>query len=155
EQQLIIEGVLEECKPKTLDPKLIIENQDQDEIEQLLETFKQSQVNVPLIDTLLYMPNHIKDLGEVVRNKRKLEKFEIITLSEECFVILQNKLLKKLKDLRSFTIPCTIGSLTINDTLADLGASINVMLYSMFKKLKMGTPQPTRMSIQLVDRTIR
>src|SRR5262249_16054392 len=69
--------------------------------------------------------------------------------------ILQNKLPKKLKDLGCFTIPCTIGSLTINDALADLGASINVMLYSMFKKLEMGTPRPTGMFIQLADRTIR
>src|SRR5262249_27074268 len=120
----------------------------------MLETFKQLQANVPLIDALLYMPNHIKDLGKVVCNKRKLEEFEIITLSEKCSAILQNKLPKKLKDPGSFTIPCTIGSLTINDALANLGASINVMPYSMFKKLEMGAPRPTKMSIQLANRTI-
>src|SRR5262249_42778624 len=48
-----------------------------------------------------------------------------------------------------------IGSLTINDALADLGASINVMPYSIFKKLGMREPRLTRMSIQLADRTIR
>src|SRR5262249_45905810 len=98
EQQLIIEGALEERKQEILDPKSVVEDQDKDEIEQLLETFKQLQVNVPLIDAFLYMPSHIKDLGEVVRNKRKLEESEIITLNEECSAILQNKLPKKLKD---------------------------------------------------------
>ena len=39
--------------------------------------------------------------------------------------------------------------------LADLGASINLMPYKMFKQLGLGEPKPTRMSIQLADRTIR
>lgn len=39
--------------------------------------------------------------------------------------------------------------------MADLGASINVMPYKMFKQLGLGKSKQTRMSIQLADKTIR
>ncbi|XP_048228273.1 uncharacterized protein LOC125369544 [Ricinus communis] len=67
----------------------------------------------------------------------------------------ENKLPEKRHDLGSFVIPCVIGNLSINDTLADLGARINVMSYSLFVKLGLGETRPTRMSIQLADRSIK
>ncbi|KAK5836085.1 hypothetical protein PVK06_011834 [Gossypium arboreum] len=76
-------------------------------------------------------------------------------LNEECSAILQNKLPTKLKDPGSFTIPCLIGSLNVDKALADLGASINLMPYKIFKQLGLGEPKPTRMSIQLADRSVK
>ncbi|KAG8472921.1 hypothetical protein CXB51_035043 [Gossypium anomalum] len=64
------------------------------------------------------------------------------------------ELFNKLKDPGSFTIPCLIGSLDVNHTLADLEASINIMPYKMFKQLGLRRPKQTRMSIQLA-KTIR
>ena len=58
-------------------------------------------------------------------------------------------------DPGSFTIPCLIGNLTVSNALADLGASINLMPYSIFAKLNLGEPSPTRMSIQLADRSVK
>src|SRR5262249_33264936 len=69
--------------------------------------------------------------------------------------ILQHKLPPKLEDPENFTIPCTIGSLTIEDALADLGANINVLPYKRFKKPGIGELKPTQMAIRLADRTIR
>ncbi|KAA3488571.1 bromodomain-containing protein [Gossypium australe] len=69
--------------------------------------------------------------------------------------MLQNRLPQKLKDPGSFTIPCLIGSLTIDNALADLGASINVMPYKLLKQLGLEKTKQTRMSIQLADKTIR
>ncbi|XP_027337355.1 uncharacterized protein LOC113851067 [Abrus precatorius] len=62
---------------------------------------------------------------------------------------------KKLKDPGSFTLPCLIGRLIVDRALADLGASINLMPYYVFKKLGLGESRPTRMSIQLADRPIK
>ena len=76
-------------------------------------------------------------------------------LNAVCSAILKNELPNKLKDPGSFTIPCLIGSLSVNNALADLGASINVMPYKMFKRLGLGKPKQTRMSIQLDDKTVR
>ncbi|GKD37832.1 hypothetical protein Tco_1258039 [Tanacetum coccineum] len=56
------------------------------------------------------------------------------------------------KDLGSFTIPCDIGQLHIDNALADLGASIILMPYTMYKKLGLGEPKATRMSLALADR---
>ena len=54
-------------------------------------------------------------------------------LNAVCSAKLQNKLANKLKDPGSFTIPCLIGSLNVNNALADLRTSINVMPDKMFK----------------------
>ncbi|KAA3460931.1 F-box/LRR-repeat protein 13-like [Gossypium australe] len=88
------------------------------------------------------MPNFVKFLKELLVNKRKLYDSLYVELNAVCSAILQNKLPNKLKDLGSFTIHCLIGSLNINNALADLGASL-------------GKPKQTKMSIQLADRTIR
>ncbi|XP_063937065.1 uncharacterized protein LOC135147718 [Daucus carota subsp. sativus] len=83
-----------------------------------------------------------------------LEELETVALTEECSAVLQQKLPPKLKDPGSFTIPCTIGKLSFDKCLCDLGASINLMPLSVFKKLGLPEPKPTNMSLQLADRSI-
>ena len=68
---------------------------------------------------------------------------------------MQNKLPKKLKDLGSFTLPYLIGSLLVEKALMNLVASVNLMPYKLFKKLGLREPKPTRMSIQLADKSLR
>nr|GEU86568.1 hypothetical protein [Tanacetum cinerariifolium]GEW75568.1 hypothetical protein [Tanacetum cinerariifolium] len=67
-----------------------------------------------------------------------------------CSLVKQNP--SKEKDPGSFTIPCEIGCLHIDNALADLGASINLMSYTMYEKLVLGEPKPKRMSMELADR---
>ena len=86
--------------------------------------------------------------------KRKLGDYETVALSEECSAILQNKLPLKLKDPGSFTIPCAIGNAVFERALCDLGASINLMPWSIFKKLKLGEARPTTVTLQLEDRSL-
>ncbi|GJW52731.1 putative nucleotidyltransferase, ribonuclease H [Tanacetum coccineum] len=76
-------------------------------------------------------------------------------MNERCSAVLLNKLPSKEKDPGSFTIPCDIGQLHIDNALADLGASIRLMPYTMYKKLGLGEPKATRMSLELVDRSIQ
>ncbi|XP_076926429.1 uncharacterized protein LOC143589595 [Bidens hawaiensis] len=71
--------------------------------------------------------------ANVLTNKRKLEELSHVTLNEECSAILQNKLPEKMTDPGSFTIPCLIGSLSVSNALANLGASINLMPYSVLQ----------------------
>ncbi|XP_027347948.1 uncharacterized protein LOC113859344 [Abrus precatorius] len=92
-------------------------------------------------------------MKDLLSKKRKLK--EDVTIAQECSVILQQKLPSKLKDPRSFTIPCTIGNVTIGKALCDLGASINLMLLSILKKLRVGEVKNTRMALQLADRSIK
>ncbi|XP_019051983.1 PREDICTED: uncharacterized protein LOC109114184 [Nelumbo nucifera] len=79
----------------------------------------------------------------------------MVKLNEECSAILQNKLPPKLKDPGSFSIPCTIGDTEFKKALCDLGASINLMTYSIFEKLGLHELTPTTITLQLADRSIK
>ncbi|XP_024029937.1 uncharacterized protein LOC112094091 [Morus notabilis] len=103
-----------------------------------LEIFKKIHINIPFVDALEQMPNYVKFMNDVMAKKRRLEDFETVKLTEECSAILQRKLPQKLKDPGSFTIPCTIGDSHFEKALCDLGASINLMPLSVFRKLGLG-----------------
>ncbi|GJR33531.1 retrovirus-related pol polyprotein from transposon TNT 1-94 [Tanacetum coccineum] len=60
----------------------------------------------------------------------------------------------KKKDPGSFVLPCVIGNTTVSNALANLGASISVMPFSMFKRLALGNPIPVNMIIEMADRSM-
>ena len=100
-----------------------------------LEVFKKLHINIPFTDGLEQMPSYVKFMKEILSKKRRLSDFETVNLSEECSAILQRKLPQKLKDPDSFTIPCTIGNSIFEKALCDMGASINFMSLSIFRRL--------------------
>ena len=61
----------------------------------------------------------------------------------------------KLKDLGSFTIPCKIGNSIFERALCDLGASINLMPLSIFRRLGLGEAKPTTVILQSIDRSLK
>ena len=69
-------------------------------------------------------------------------------------VVIQKILPPKHKDPGSVTIPCSIGEVTVGKALIDLGASINLMPLSMCRRLGLLEIMPTRMTLQLVVRSI-
>lgn len=71
--------------------------------------FKKLHINIPFAEALEQMPSYVKFMKEILSKKRKLGDYEMVALTEECSAVLQKKLPPKLKDLGSFTIPCTIG----------------------------------------------
>lgn len=119
-----------------------------------LEIFKKIHINIPFADALEQMPNYAKFMKDVMSKKRKLEEYETVKLTEKCSAILQKKLPQKRKDPGSFTIPCTIGGSSFDKALCDLGASINLMPLSIFKKLGLGEVKPTTVTLQLADRSL-
>ncbi|KAL0446152.1 UNVERIFIED_CONTAM: hypothetical protein Slati_1743100 [Sesamum latifolium] len=94
-------------------------------------------------------------LKEVLSTKRKWEGGETVKLNQEYSAILQNKLPPKLKDPGSFSIPCTIENINFDKVLCDLGASVNLMPYSIFEKLGMHELTPSIIILQLTDRSIK
>ncbi|XP_037491001.1 uncharacterized protein LOC119369065 [Jatropha curcas] len=93
--------------------------------------------------------SYAKFLKDILSKKWKIDDQGTVMLAEEWSAIIQNKLPPKLKDPGSFSIPCNIGNLDFEKSLADLGASINLMSYEVFKMLGMGELKPTRMSLPL------
>ncbi|GKB54054.1 reverse transcriptase domain-containing protein [Tanacetum coccineum] len=112
------------------------------------------RINVPLVDVLAEMPNYGKFLKELISNKHKIEQISAAFLSNESSTILQNKVPPKLGDPRSFLIPCNFKTFSCN-ALADLGASINLMPYSLYAKLSLETLKPTKMTVRLADRSVQ
>ncbi|KAK6119641.1 hypothetical protein DH2020_046618 [Rehmannia glutinosa] len=100
------------------------------------------------------MPNYAKFLKEVMSEKQKWAEIEIVNLTEECSAIIQRKLPQNLKDLGSFTIPCTIGGNFFDNALCDLGAGINLMPLSIFMKLRLGEVKLSTVTLQLADRSL-
>lgn len=120
-----------------------------------LEVFKKLHINISFADVLVQMPSYAKFMKDILSSKRKLEEHETLMLTEEYSAILQKKLPPKIKDPGSFTIPCTIGDLNFSKALCDLGASINLMPLSIFRKLGLGEAKATTVSLQLADRSIK
>ncbi|GJS27952.1 reverse transcriptase domain-containing protein [Tanacetum coccineum] len=91
------------------------------------------------------MPNYGKFLKELVSNKHKLEQISPAFLSDESSAMIQQKVPPKLEDPGSFLIPCTFSKTFSCNALADLGASVNLMPYSLYAKLSLETLKPTKM----------
>ncbi|GJY33824.1 hypothetical protein Tco_0418293 [Tanacetum coccineum] len=97
------------------------------------------------------MPKYAKFMKDLLT--RRGNEASKITLNERCSEVVLNKIPLKEKDPRSFTIPCVIGQSGINKALADLGASISLMPYSIFLRLNLGELKPTRMCIELANKS--
>ena len=93
----------------------------------------------------------IKDL---VTKKRSVT-FEDDDRMQYCSAIATRSLVQKKEDAGVFTIPCTVGSLHFVKALCDLGANINLMPLSIYKKLGLGDRKPTVMRLLMADRTVK
>ncbi|CAN6583244.1 unnamed protein product [Malus baccata var. baccata] len=122
---------------------------------EILDTFWKVQVNLPLLDAIKQVPKYAKFLKELCTNKRRFNDQETVALSEEVSAVLQRKLPPKLEDAGSFTIPCVIGDKEFRRALCDLGASINLMPYSVYESLNLGDLKETKVVIQLADHSNR
>lgn len=142
-------------KPTAPYPGRLLQNKIDHQYDKFIELIKQLKVNLPFIEILQSMPKYVKFLKNIMANKIKLEELSQVSLSEECSAILQNKLPVKMDDPSSFIIPCSIGDLSIKNAVADLGASVNLMPYSIFKQLDLGELKPTHMYIQLANKSTK
>ena len=80
-------------------------------------------------------------------NKRKLEEYKTIALTNKSNAVIQNKLPPKLKDLGSFFIACTIGDVDLFRTLCDLGVSVSLMPLFVRRMYGLKELKPTTISL--------
>ncbi|XP_052299834.1 uncharacterized protein LOC107178669 [Citrus sinensis] len=88
----------------------------------------------------------------ILARKRRLGEFETVALTQKISHMLQSKIPTKVKDPRSFTIHCSIGTRYTGRALCDLGASMNLMPLSVFKQLGVEESRPTIVTLQLANR---
>ncbi|XP_016178339.1 uncharacterized protein LOC107620727 [Arachis ipaensis] len=80
---------------------------------------------------------------------------ETMMLTKECNVLVQRKLPQKMPNPGSFLISCTIGIITFKKALCDLGSSINLMSFSVMNKLGIQEVQPTKISLEMADKSLK
>ncbi|XP_058211543.1 uncharacterized protein LOC131323713 [Rhododendron vialii] len=117
----------------------------------ILEVFKQVRINVPFLDAIRQVLSYAKFLKDLVSIKRKASTPKEVVLTEQVSSIIQHKVPVKYKDLGCPTISCTIGNHHIERALLDLGASVNLLSYSVYLQLGLGELKPTSIRLQLAD----
>nr|GFC66476.1 reverse transcriptase domain-containing protein [Tanacetum cinerariifolium] len=112
--------------------------------------FQDLNFDISFADALLLMPKFASTIKSLLANKDKLFELAKIPLNENCLAML----LKKLGDPDKFLIPCDFPKMDVCHALADLGVSINLMPLFIWKKLSLPELTPTKMTLELADRSI-
>ncbi|CAA0826238.1 Unknown protein, partial [Striga hermonthica] len=100
------------------------------------------------------MPSYGKFFKDLVTKKRKFEDGEKVVVYEAASA-MQHDLPKKERDPSGFIIQIALGNGKVASGMLNLGAGINLMPFSIFQRLGLGDLRPTRMCLQLADRSIR
>ena len=121
----------------------------------ILEVLRQVKVNIPLLDLINQVPAYAKFLKDLCTIKKGLGIEKKAFLTEHVSALIQSKYPVKYKDPGSPTILVNIGGNCINKALLDLGASVNLMPYSVYMQLGLGELKPTSITLSLADRSVK
>nr|GEV15229.1 DNA-directed DNA polymerase [Tanacetum cinerariifolium] len=124
------------------------------QMEKFFQIFHDFQFDISFADALFLMPKFASAIKSLLANKDKLFELATVPLNENCSAMLLKKLSKNLEDPGKFLIPCDFLGMEVCHALADLGASINLMPLSIWKKLSLSELTSTRMTLELADRSI-
>nr|GFB40063.1 reverse transcriptase domain-containing protein [Tanacetum cinerariifolium] len=124
------------------------------QIEKFYPIFKYMTFKISFVDALILMPKFVSTLKALIGNKEKLSEMARTSLNEHYSMVLLKKLPKKIRYQGKFLIPCDFPGMAECLALADLGASINLMLFSVWKRLSIPDLTPTCMTLELADRLI-
>ena len=136
--------------PKTLQSRKVV-----NKATEIFEVLKQVKVNIPLLDMIKQVPPYAKFLKDLCTMKRGLNINKKVFLTEQVSAIIQCKTPIKYKDPGCHTISVNIGDTYVEKALLDLGASINLLPYSVYKQLGLGELKPTSITLSLVDKSIK
>ncbi|CAM8959890.1 unnamed protein product [Rhodiola kirilowii] len=123
--------------------------------EDVFELFSKVEINIPLLEAIKQIPRYAKFLKELGINRRKSTRNDQELMSRNVSAAIQRKVPPKCGDPGTYTIPCTIGNIRTENCMLDLGASINVLPFSIYSCLKIGPLKPTGLTIQLADRSCK
>ena len=122
---------------------------------EILEVLRQVKVNIPLLDMIKQVPTYAKFLKDLCTVKRGLNFDKKAFLTEQVSSIIQCKTPVKYKDSGCPTILVNIRGTCVDKALLDLGASVNLLPYSMYKQLGLGELKPTSITLSLADRSVK
>ncbi|XP_004295618.1 PREDICTED: uncharacterized protein LOC101300039 [Fragaria vesca subsp. vesca] len=141
--------------PKALFPQRLVNSKTGAQFGEILEVFKRVNINIPFLDAIQQVPLYAKFLKDLCTLKRKTNVPKKAFLTEQVSSIIQRKSPVKYKDPGNPTISCTIGENHFKRALLDLGASVNLLPYSVYAQMGLGGMKPTRVVLQLADRLVK
>ena len=121
---------------------------------EIYDILSKVNVSLPLLEVIEKMPAYAKFFKEINSKTRKKEFLEKIVISKEASAAMETALPPKLKDPGSFIIAISVGETRKEKAMLDLGASINLMPYALFKDLGLEGLKPTTMELILADRSV-
>ena len=154
ERVIISEDSMKHCMPPPF-PQALRSKKKASQQAGILEVLRQVKVNIPLLDIIKQVPAYAKFLKDLFTIKKGLGIEKKAFLTEQVSAIIQSKNLVKYKDPGSPTISVNIGGTCIDKALLDLGASVNLLPYSMYKQLGLGELKPTNITLSLADRSVK
>ena len=122
---------------------------------EILEVLRQVKVNIPLLDMIKKVPTYAKILKDLCIVKRGLNVDKKVFLTEQVSAIIQCKTPVEYKDPGCPTISVNIGGTYVEKALLDLGASVNLLPYSVYKQLGLGKLKPTTGTLSPAYRSIK
>ncbi|GJV18423.1 reverse transcriptase domain-containing protein [Tanacetum coccineum] len=124
------------------------------QMEKIFQIFQDLRFDISFADALLLMPRFAPTIKSLLMNNEKLIELAKIPLNEIELAMLSQKASRKLEIPTYFHNSCNFPGMDVCHALADLGASINLMPLSIWKKLSLPDLTPTRMTLELADRSI-
>ncbi|GJY69204.1 reverse transcriptase domain-containing protein [Tanacetum coccineum] len=147
-------GGTEDVQPSVVQVETHVAIPEPVEAPKFYQIFQYLHFDISFADALILMPKFASTLKSLLSNKEKLFELARTPLNEHCSAVLLKKLPEKLGDPGKFLIPCDFPGMDVCLALADLGASINLMPLSVWKKLSLPELTPTCMTLKLADRLI-
>jgi len=141
--------------PKAPYPHRLQDNRKNKHFEGILEVFKNVQINIPLLDAIKQIPSYSKFLKDLTTLKRKTSVPREAVMAAQASGLIQQTIVPKYKDPGCPTISIRIGDTMVDKCLLDLGASVNLLPYSVYKQLGLGELKPTDITLSLADRSVK
>ncbi|CAA0809449.1 Unknown protein, partial [Striga hermonthica] len=140
--------------PRIPFPSRLRDEKQEQQFRDLYNMLSKVNVNLPLLDVIKNMPSYVKFFKDLVTKKRKFGDRKKVVVYEAASA-MQHDLPKKERDPGSFVIKISLGNGKEASGMLDLGVGINLIPFSIFQRLGLGDLRPTRMCLQLADRSIR
>lgn len=129
-------------------PQRINKKEDNVKFKKFLAKLCNFSINIPLLEA-------IQEIMKTLMSKKHLVDGETIEVTQGCSAIMTSVKAVKEEDRGTFTIPWTIGAHKFEKALCDLGARINSMPCTIYKRLGLGTPTTTTMRLFIVYCSIK
>ncbi|GJZ01419.1 hypothetical protein Tco_0519380 [Tanacetum coccineum] len=119
--------------------------------EALEKNYKELEVSKPILKVFKIYMTYRKKLNEVMMGRARLSNNEFG--EEDKMRIVEHGLPKKMCDPRNFVLPIRVNAAIQMNALADTGASVSVLPFSLYKNLGLRYPRPYHFNLTMANNT--